>query len=66
MVILPAREDDVVVAVELVSVILEDNEELLLLKLLCKLSILIAAEELFVLMVPLNDTTEELNEEEAE
>ena len=66
MVILPAREDDVVVTVELVSVILEDNEELLLLKLLCKLSILIAAEELFVLMVPLNDTTEELNEEEAE
>jgi len=66
VVILPAREDDVVVTVELVSVILEDNEELLLLKLLCKLSILIAAEELFVLMVPLNDTTEELNEEEAE
>lgn len=66
VVILPAREDDVVVAEEFVSVILEDREELLLLKLLCKLSIRSAADELFVFIVPLKETTDEFRDDDAE
>lgn len=47
----PANEDEVFVEASLTSFILAASEELLEFRLLCKPSILVAAEELFVVTV---------------
>ena len=52
---LVASEDDAFVDVLLTSVILEASEELLFFIELSSLSIIIAADELFVTIVPLNE-----------
>ena len=54
---LVAREDDAFVAVLLTSVILDANDELLVVIALSSLSIIRAADELFVTIVPLNEIT---------
>ena len=52
---LVAREDDAFVAVLLTSVILDANDELLVVIALSSLSIIRAADELFVTIVPLTE-----------
>ena len=65
VVIVPAIEDEVLVKVVLVVVILAANDALLVFTTLVRLFIEVAALELFVVTVPLNDVMEDFNEEEA-
>jgi hypothetical protein len=65
VVILPARDEDVVVAVLFVVVILAASEELFVVILLASPSILNAALELFVVTVELRDVIEEFKDEDA-
>ena len=65
-VILPARDEDVVVAVLFVVVILAAKEALLFVILLDNPSILVAALELFVFTVEFNVVIEEFKEDDAE
>ncbi len=66
MVILPARDEDVVVAVLFVVVMLAAREELLDVILLTSPSILNAALELLVVTVELSEVIEEFKDEDAE
>jgi hypothetical protein len=64
--ILPAKEDDSVVEVSLISDTLADNEELLVFIELCKLSIFVAVDELFVVNVLFRFTILELKDAEVD
>jgi hypothetical protein len=66
VVILPARDEDVVVAVLFVVVMLAAREELLDVILLTSPSILNAALELLVVTVELSEVIEEFKDEDAE
>ena len=66
VVTLLARDDEVLVRVLLVEVILAANDELERFIVLDKESTRNAAEELFVVTVPLNETMDELREDDAE
>jgi len=66
VVILPARDEDVVVAVLFVVVMLAASEELLDVILLTSPSILNAALELLVVTVELSEVIEEFKDEDAE
>ena len=61
---LPAKEDEKVTEVLFTSVMLAANEELLVVRPLCRLSSLVAIEELFVVNVLFTVFIEESNEAE--
>lgn len=64
--IVPAIEDDVLARVEFVVVMLAAKDALLLLTVLVRLLIAVAAEELFDVTVPLKVVIDELKDDEAE
>lgn len=64
--IVPAIEDEVLTRVEFVVVMLAAKDALLLLTVLVRLLIAVAAEELFDVTVPLKVVIDELKDDEAE